>query len=177
MVGNIGLRVTHHTHYIHNITAVQIGAVGGGITSTAVCFINLYCLRKPEEKSRTETMKLIAIYNVIFAALSGAIGTAILLRAKIDLGGIGILHGAWAGILGATICMPLVVLVWSLILDAGYSIYSPRLTVQKSVRSSYMRARHAIKEYHAIEEYRCSPSTCNCVTMHDKDPKTRKVRD
>ncbi|PPQ87532.1 hypothetical protein CVT25_008534 [Psilocybe cyanescens] len=105
LIGNGILRAAHLEHYTNNASAAAIGATGAIIASMAVgLLLQCLCIKTDEEHPAPWYISMST--TVVVHTLSGAIGTAILRRHHVDLGGIDVLHATRAGALGGAILGP-----------------------------------------------------------------------
>ncbi|KAH9474437.1 hypothetical protein JR316_0012896 [Psilocybe cubensis] len=123
LIGNGILRAAHLAHYTNNASAAAIGATGAVIAALALGLL-LQFFQKPNEERPTPWYVTMCT-TVVVHTLSGAIGTSILQRHHVDLGGIDVLHATRAGALGGAILGPGSILLVPVILAGLGIILSP----------------------------------------------------
>ena len=126
LTGNGILRAAHFAHYTNNASAALIGVVGSLIS---VFILGLFrpCIPKTRDEKGNEKIhwSIQACMCLLLSTLSGTIGSAVLLRGHVDLGGIDILHATRAGALGGAILGPGSVLIAPWVLATIFFVFSP----------------------------------------------------
>lgn len=160
LTGNAILRRTHHSHYTDGVSAARIGAVSGIFIPLAFGLLALIGQYFDCGLFAFDSQELLFLLPTILALASGfsnSAGAAILHHCGVELGGIDILHAAWAGVLGGTI------------IAVGTVVVIIILLLLSSVICSLYDAAEGLYERQRLQQVRVETenprrsSLCDCI--------------
>ncbi|KAH6902561.1 hypothetical protein BKA70DRAFT_639415 [Coprinopsis sp. MPI-PUGE-AT-0042] len=147
--------------------AAAIGAVGGILATMIVGVVTSFIPRKSVNGQQPQHPWYIQVASTVLGGtLSGAIGSAILIRNNVDLAGLDILHATRAGAVGGAIFGPGAIILLPLIIIVIGIILAPLwLAMSLGLEFVYSKSRESWTE----NSYRYSG--CHCWgTCGDGDP-------